>query len=257
MHNGNRKKGNALSHARWLQQWLARVALGAAVLISATAAAQQAPRAVTQANFNVSAGYAESDDFQAETLGLEANLPLGRYLGIGAGVRRHWERLDQSSGDDADVLDGELGLFARDPGRGVIGVEYGRTEISPEAGEDRTARTYRGVMALYDQAFDLVLSRAEMDFSGGDGETLHTARTELAGYGGSNLRISAEYGFLDVADDLRVTITYQPAFTGNVLALEAGYADTDALGEVYSGRLVYYFGDPLPLLVRFRQQLLP
>jgi type II secretory pathway predicted ATPase ExeA len=43
----------------------------------------------------------------------------------------------------------------------------------------------------------------------------------------------------------------------SVLAFEAGYADTDAEGEIWSGRVVYYFGAGMPLMQRYRQALLP
>ncbi|MBA1146942.1 hypothetical protein H0Z60_07685 [Ectothiorhodospiraceae bacterium WFHF3C12] len=237
---------------------LRMIVIAAGLLLSAGAGAQQAARAVSQANFNLSAGHAEADDLTLDELAVEANLPLGAYFGLGAGIRRQWVEVsaDSGAGTDADVLGGEVGLFARDPGRGVLGLEYGRSERSPETGEDLEAETYRGVFALYDQAFDLILSRADTEYDD-DRPTLHTANAELASYGGPNIRIAAAYGFLDVADDLDVTLAYQPDFTGNVLAFELGYADTEADGEVYSGRVVYYFGAPRSLISRYREQLLP
>lgn len=223
--------------------------------------AQQGGRAVSYANFNLAAGHAESDEATADTLELEANLPFGQYFGIGAGLRRQWREVtkDSASGADGDVLGGEIGLYARDFGRGAFGVEYGRSEFSPDSGEDWESETYRGVFALYDRNFDLVLSRADTEYSG-DGvtpDTRHTARAELASYGGGNLRIAAGYGFLDIADDLDVTVAFQPGFTGNTLAFEVGYTDAEEAGEVYSGRVVYYFGAPVPLINRYREQLLP
>lgn len=231
------------------------------LVVATGAVAQQGGRAVSHANFNLYAGHAESDDTKTETLGLEANLPLGRVFGIGAGIRRQWLEVTDNSaqGSDSDLLGGEVGFYARDFGRGAIGVEYGRAEVNPEQGEDWESETYRGVFALYDRNFDLTLTRADTEYEG-DGatpDTLHTARAELAGYGGANLRIAAGYGFMDVADDLEVTVAFQPGFTANALAFELGYTDTEAAGETYSGRLVYYFGPSAPLIRRYREQLLP
>lgn len=237
------------------------IALATGLLATTVVVAQQGGRAVSQANFNLAAGHAESDETKTDTLSLEGNLPFGQYFGISAGIRRQWQEVTDKAeqGEDSDILGGSAGFYARDYGRGVIGVEYGRSEISPETGADLNAEEYRGVFALYDRNFDLTFSRTDTEYSG-DGvtpDTRHTARAELASYGGGNLRIGAGYGFMDAADDLDVTVAFQPGFSGNAVAFELGYSDTEVAGEVYSGRVVYYFGAPVPLIRRYREQLLP
>lgn len=236
------------------------------ILWCAAALAQQGGgAAVSQANFNLSGGYAESDHLGVQDVMLDANLPLGSLFGLNGQFQRRWLDASDDAAVDADSTRGQVGLYARDPGRGVLGVEYERERFDFARADDLDARTYRGVLVMYDRAFDLILRRARTRYSidGPDPDDRDTASAALAGYAGSNARLAAGYGLMATKGDIDVTLAYQPAFAGNKVALELGYQDLDNAGpvydkgKIYSGRLVYYFGTPMTLMMRHRRALLP
>lgn len=250
--------------------------------VSIAPAVHAQSRAVTTTNFELAVDSADSDTSGSTsngTLGgaLIANVPLGNLFGLSLSggyatttVRTRDVLIDlDTSGNEVrpscsfENLSGEIGLFARRPTLGKIGLSYGVGEVSadcsvssvfiPSGDDTLDTDGYRAEIEGYLGNFTLGASYASLNLD--DGPKLETTTVTASWYPIDSVRVSL-FGN-DMYDDnsYGLLLEHQPEFLGDGFGVKIGYTRSD--GEpnmrIVQLGLSYYFGKRVPLKIRDRQ----
>ena len=216
--------------------------------------------AVAETNANIYIGHSEIDNQQnskLDYLGGNLNLPLGTLFGLGLDVLG--ARFDDDNLGEVDASSLHASLFARDPAKGYVGADYGRSRTRVDGPDLNIGETtvYAGV---YLHRFGIGARRQKIrDLDSGE-------RQDTSSIGGSvhptdNLYLSADYSFMDDDGDTAITLGYQPTWLGSRVMIALDYTRREnSQEETETGAAVvlnYFFGPGKTLLRRMREDLRP
>ena len=214
-------------------------------------------RAVQEANYEVGAGYQNSDLGDTYSVGGRFTAPV---LGSGGvSLNGSYDRLEGDGGTlDSDAYLAGVDAFVRDydVGRLSAGLVYRRQRFDRPRnaiGVDRslTAKTYRVAGEFYAGSLTLGASRSYADLDRADDVKLWNlaAREYLK----RSTRLGASLTQLDGKVNYALGVANQPQFWHNAAQVFAGYADIGDGEQVWSLALTYFFDKRPALMDRDRK----
>jgi hypothetical protein len=254
--------------------------LAAALLASPLAFAQT--RAAESRNFEVELHSTDRDTKDSTSNGalgvdIGGTIPLGDWFAAnfsGGYTKTRVRTRDVLRNDDGsfsgvrpscnfDGYGAEVGLFARRPRLGKIGVSYGLSNLSADCGSDSPflptgddsldSDRYTVEAEVYLGNFTLGASRTTTTPDGAP--DIETTEARISWYPLESLRVTVLGNDLYDEDNYGIELEHQPEFLGDGFAVRLGYYDGDSEPSVRTIRLglSYYFGTKVPLKTRDRQ----